>query len=67
MKSDILATSDWAFLGSISVVLFLGIFLFALYRVLRPGAAAYYEPFRRMPLDDARPVEPVQVAPLSER
>ncbi len=57
MKSDILATSDWAFLGSISVLLFVGIFLFALYRVLRPGAAAYYEPFRSMPLDDARPVE----------
>lgn len=59
MKSDILATSDWAFLGSISVILFFGIFVFALYRVLRPGAAAYYEPFRSMPLDDARPVEAV--------
>lgn len=59
MKSDILATSDWAFLGTISVVLFMGVFLFALYRVLRPGAAAYYEPFRQMPLDDEKPVDPI--------
>jgi len=62
-KSDVLANTEWILLPQISVVLFVAVFLFALYRVFRPGAAAYYEPFRSMPLDDQVPVNPINVTP----
>lgn len=60
MKGEVLSLSEFAFLGEIAVLMFVGIFLGALYLVLRPGAKAHYEPHRSMPLDDANPVSPME-------
>ena len=60
MKGDVLSLSDLAFLGEIAVLMFVGIFVGALYLVLRPGAKQYYEPYRSMALDDANPVTPME-------
>lgn len=55
MKADILSLSDFAFLGQISIVIFVTVFLGALYRVLRPGAKEAYAAMAYMPLDDPQP------------
>jgi hypothetical protein len=59
MKAEILSRTDLLFLPEIALFLFVAVFAIALYRVLRPGAARYYEPHTRMPLDDGQPVFPV--------
>jgi cbb3-type cytochrome oxidase subunit 3 len=61
MKSDILSLSQYAWLAEIAVVMFVGIFLGALYLVMRPGAKQHYDARRSMPLDDANPVTPMEV------
>ena len=59
MKADILSRTDLLFLPEIALFLFGAVFVIALVRVLRPGAVSHYEPYTRMPLDDAHPVFPV--------
>jgi hypothetical protein len=59
MKAEMLSRTDLLFLPEIALFLFTAVFVIALYRVLRPGAASYYEPYTRMPLDDDHPVFPV--------
>jgi cbb3-type cytochrome oxidase subunit 3 len=57
MKADILSLSDFAFLAQISIVIFMSVFLGALYWICRPGAARAYAARAQMPLDDQNPVE----------
>ena len=52
MKSDVLSLSEFAYLGQISLVIFMGVFLGALYRVLRPGAKQSYSELASLPLSD---------------
>ncbi|NVB40601.1 cbb3-type cytochrome c oxidase subunit 3 [Pseudenhygromyxa sp. WMMC2535] len=59
MKNDILSLSEYAYLAEISIVIFVSVFLGALYRILRPGAREAYEAMASMPLDDQNPVEPL--------
>jgi cbb3-type cytochrome oxidase subunit 3 len=61
MKGDILSLSQYAWLAEIAVIMFVSIFLGALYLVLRPGAKQHYEARGAMPLDDANPVTPMEV------
>lgn len=57
MKADILSLTEFAFLAQISTLIFVGVFIGALYWVLRPGAKQTYESRARMPLDDVNPLE----------
>jgi cbb3-type cytochrome oxidase subunit 3 len=57
MKSDILSLSEFAFLGQISIVIFMTVFLGSIYWMFRPGSKAVYAARSRMPLDDQNPVE----------
>ncbi|PRP96600.1 Cbb3-type cytochrome oxidase component FixQ [Enhygromyxa salina] len=59
MKSDVLSLSDFAFLAQISTVLFVAVFLGAIYWMFRPGSKQAYAQRSRMPLDDVNPVEPL--------
>jgi cbb3-type cytochrome oxidase subunit 3 len=59
MKADILSLSQFAYLAEIGTLIFMAVFLGALYRVLRPGAKQNYAAHARMPLDDDNPVEPL--------
>lgn len=52
MKADVLSLSEFAYLGQISLLIFLGVFLGALYRVLRPGAKQAYAELESLPLAD---------------
>lgn len=52
MKADVLSLSEFAYLGQISLLIFVGVFLGALYRVLRPGAAQHYAEHAALPLSD---------------
>jgi cbb3-type cytochrome oxidase subunit 3 len=57
MKADILSLTDFAFLAQISTLIFVGVFLGAIYWMFRPGAKQAYESRARMPLDDVNPIE----------
>lgn len=57
MKSDILSMSEYAYLAEISIVIFMAVFLGALYWIFRPGAKQAYAARATMPLDDENPVE----------
>ena len=59
MKAEIASLSELAFLGEISTVIFVAVFLGALYWVFRPGAKQAYAACARIPLDDVNPVEPL--------
>lgn len=59
MKADVLSLSEFAYLGQISIVIFMGVFLGAIYWMFRPGAARAYAACAQMPLDDQNPVEPL--------
>jgi cbb3-type cytochrome oxidase subunit 3 len=59
MKADILALSEFAFLAQISIVIFMSVFLGAIYWIFRPGATQTYAARSQMPLDDQNPVEPL--------
>ena len=61
MKSDILSLTDLTLLPELAFMMFGAIFFGALYMVLRPGAKEHYERHRRMALDDAIPVTPMEV------
>ena len=57
MKSEILSLSEYAYLAEISIVIFMAVFLGAIYWMFRPGAKAAYAARAQMPLDDQNPVE----------
>ncbi|HVI03945.1 MAG TPA: CcoQ/FixQ family Cbb3-type cytochrome c oxidase assembly chaperone [Enhygromyxa sp.] len=57
MKADILSLSEFTYLAEISIVIFMSVFLGALYWIFRPGAARAYAARAQMPLDDQNPVE----------
>lgn len=57
MKSDILSLSEFAYLAEISTVIFMGVFLGAIYWMFRPGSKTAYAARAQMPLDDQTPVE----------
>lgn len=57
MKSDVLVLTEFAYLAQISTLMFVGVFLAALYWIFRPGAKRTYDARSRMPLDDVNPVE----------
>lgn len=59
MKSDIASLSELAFLAEIALVIFVSVFLGAIYWILRPGAARVYAARAQMPLDDQNPIEPL--------
>ncbi|MFO7562302.1 MAG: cbb3-type cytochrome c oxidase subunit 3 [Enhygromyxa sp.] len=59
MKADILSLSEFAFLAEISIVIFMSVFLGAIYWIFRPGAKAAYAARSHMPLDDQNPIEPL--------
>jgi len=59
MKSDVLSLTDFTFLAEISTVIFVSVFLGALYWIFRPGAKAAYAARSLMPLDDQNPIESV--------
>lgn len=57
MKSDILHLSEFAYLAEISLLIFVAVFLGAIYWMFRPGAKQAYAAWAQMPLDDQNPVE----------
>ncbi len=57
MKSDILSLSEFSYLAEISIVIFMSVFLGAIYWMFRPGSKAAYAARAQMPLDDQTPVE----------
>lgn len=57
MKADFLSLSEFAYLGEISTLIFVGVFLGALVWMLRPGAKQTYAARALMPLDDVNPIE----------
>lgn len=57
MKADVLSLSEYAYLAEISLVIFVSVFLGALYWIFRPGAKQVYAARSQMPLDDPTPVE----------
>ena len=57
MKADVLSLSEFAYLAQISIVIFMGVFLGAIYWIFRPGAKQAYAARSQMPLDDQNPVE----------
>ena len=60
MKADILSLTEYAFLGEISTLIFMAVFLGAIWWMFRPGAKQAYAERARMPLDDQNPIEPVR-------
>jgi len=54
VKAEILSQTDHLVFPLIAVVLFVAIFLIALWRVLRPGARARYEAQARSALEDGQ-------------
>jgi cbb3-type cytochrome oxidase subunit 3 len=52
MKSDILTLSEYAFLADIAIVIFVSVFLGAIFWIFRPGAKRTYDALSQMPLDD---------------
>lgn len=63
MKSDILSATDLAILPQIAVVLFVTVFLVALYRVLRPSAKEYYAEIAKIAIEEdvVAPPPPTQI------
>ncbi len=61
---DVLALSDFAWLGSVAIVIFVTVFVGALIWMFRPGSKQAYAVRSRMPLTDDIPVEPLP-SPLS--
>lgn len=53
MKQMVLSRTDLLFLPEVALVLFVAVFLGALWLVLRPGAKQAYASHRFMALDDA--------------
>jgi cbb3-type cytochrome oxidase subunit 3 len=52
MKSEILSRTDLLWLPELSLVLFVLVFVGALFWIFRPGSAAAYERRARLPLVD---------------
>ena len=52
MKADILSQTDVMVFPLIAVVLFVGIFIAALFWVYRPGGKAVYQRYQELPFDD---------------
>jgi cbb3-type cytochrome oxidase subunit 3 len=52
MKADILSLSEFAYLAEISTVIFMAVFLGALYWMFRPGSKEFYAKQAQLPLDD---------------
>jgi cbb3-type cytochrome oxidase subunit 3 len=57
MKAEILSRTDLVFLAEISVLLFVGVFVGAIFWAYRSSAKADYEARGYMPLDDGDVVE----------
>ena len=57
MKSDVISLSDYAFLGQIGTVIFVAVFVAAIFWIFRRGSKAVYAARSQMPLDDVNPVE----------
>lgn len=53
MKAELLSSTASTLLPEISVVLFVSVFLIALYRAYRPSAKAHYQRVASIVLDDA--------------
>lgn len=53
MKGEILSRTDLLILSEIAAVLFVSIFIGAIFWVLRPGSGTTYDKLARLPLDDA--------------
>lgn len=53
MKAEVLSSTASTLLPEISVVLFVSVFLIALYRAYRPSAKAHYQRVASIVLDDA--------------
>ncbi len=60
---DILALSDLAWLGTVSIVIFMTVFLGSLVWMFRPGSKQAYAARSQMPLSDDIPVEPLPLRP----
>ncbi|TPV92894.1 MAG: cbb3-type cytochrome c oxidase subunit 3 [Myxococcales bacterium FL481] len=58
MKSEWLGSSDLAFLGEISIVIFVAVFVGSIVWMFRPGSRERYQQRSQMPLDDHLPVNP---------
>jgi cbb3-type cytochrome oxidase subunit 3 len=54
---DVLMFSEQAWLGAVSIVIFVAVFVGALIWTLRPGAKQAYALRAHMPLSDDTPVE----------
>ena len=52
MKAEILSATDLTILPEISVLIFVGVFLGAIYRAYRPSAKTAYDHLARLALDD---------------
>lgn len=52
MKADMLSLSEYAVLGEIGLLIFMAVFLGAIYWMFRPGAKQAYDECARLPLDD---------------
>lgn len=52
MKSEILSRTDLLLLPELSLVLFVLVFVGAVFWIFRPGSAAAYERRAQLPLDD---------------
>lgn len=52
MKAEILSATDLTILPEISVLIFVGVFLGAIYRAYRPSAKTAYDHLARLAIDD---------------
>lgn len=60
MKSDVLANTDLLFMPEITVVLFVSVFVGAMFWIFRPGAQRQYAANAQMPLSD-QPIDALSV------
>ena len=52
MKAEILSTTEWTVFPLISVILFVGIFVGAVFWIFRPGAKKVYDRRSQMVFED---------------
>lgn len=57
MKAEVMGMTDMATLPVVAVLIFFGVFLGALFMVLRPGAKAIYERRAMLVLNDGKVVD----------
>ncbi len=63
MKAEVLSRTDLLFLPEIALVVFMAVFVGALWLVLRPGAKQAYARHGLIPLDGHEPHDDSEVAP----